>query len=499
MELDEVFPDLAFDDLFAPSVRTIKFDKHARVVFPDMVTAVEKDLLFLTAINLGYMEGKPGTCYLFCKEKTLSDDSELAMLKTMGFDFLSKFFVLRNLIKRYDICLATWQSFLPLFVNREGVTIRDLPKKTHKFSGTHAKFSIHTTKQLADLAHTNLLKHGLVKGRKRGGSLSSAAYPGSVAVQQTRMKTFLKIPEKEQLAFIKRQVWGDDSPYAIFETMENMLCTIECVLSEPPPKKIKLEITPCRQSPETEPGPVEVAPRPRTESTESEPEVVVVPHDVPEPVPPGNTGGTDGTVGSKFVGRKVVAQYKESWKDRQQPLNDFKLRWRRAIIFIAVVMLLRFGFFDNLPRYSSTGDWGVWTIMTCLTSFCVFRLTHNMGSNFDWVVCGFLELVLYFWDEIGIAIPHGIFLIFAVCMQLPQRFIWQTMFVAYLAFIVCNFWFTVFPVWAPFVQIPLTCLSLWNQHRQKIKNPASILIAPYRDTLCIIFLIIGTATCANCY
>tara|TARA_B100001063_G_scaffold230931_1_gene244513 strand:- start:2515 stop:3456 length:942 start_codon:yes stop_codon:yes gene_type:complete len=308
------------------------------------------------------------------------------------------------------------------------------------------------------------------------------------------MKTFLKLPEKEHLAFIKRQVWSNDSPYAIFEVMENMISTIECVKSEPPPKKMKLEITVSRQSLETEPGPVEVVPRPRTESAESESEGTVI---VPIPEQPRQRRNAEPNIRIEggFIGKRVVAQYKNSWEHREEPPQPRTRRtWRNTMIFIIAVALLRVGMEASFPTVSSA-DILVGMLMTVLTGFCVFRLSHNMGSNFDWAVCGILEIVLYFWDEVGIAIPHGVFLIFAVCMQLPQRFIWQSMFVAYIGFISFNFWFQILPVWTPFVQIPLTCLSLWNQHRQGVKNPASLLIAPYRDTICIIFLILAVVTC----
>jgi len=197
----------------------------------------------------------------------------------------------------------------------------------------------------------------------------------------------------------------------------------------------------------------------------------------------------------RFIGKRVVAQFKNSWEHREEPPQPRTRRtWRNAMFFIIAVGLLRVGMEANFTTISSA-DVLVGILMTVLTGFCVFRLSHSMGSSFDWVVCGILEVVLYFWDEVGIAIPHGVFLIFAVCMQLPQRFIWQSMFVAYIGFISFNFWFQVLPVWAPFVQIPMTCLSLWNQHRQGVKNPASLLIAPYRDTICIIFLILSVVTC----
>lgn len=480
------------DDYFHESVKSIKVGTRPRTVFKTMVTGADRDLLRRTVVNLGFGTGGTGGTSgtsgapdgLLLLGLNLSDDNEMCLFRSMGFDFAVKYIVLRDLIVRYKIDLATWESFLPLFCTRKGFRVEETPESKHKFTGTNEMINMTTTKQLADMAHTTMKGYNLVRGPKRGEGLDAMGYPGHKLVRSVRMKTLARIPETHRADYVKAQVWSD-SPYAIFEVMEDMVCQLEArepKLAEPPRKKIKVEAARSYAAPE--------------DATSAPEGTVIVP--IPEqPRQPRQRRNAEPNIRIEggFVGKRVVAQYKNSWEHREEPPQPRSRRtWRNAMFFIIAVGLLRVGMEANFTTISSA-DVLVGILMTLLTGFCVFRLSHNMGSNFDWVVCGILEIVLYFWDEVGIAIPHGVFLIFAVCMQLPQRFIWQSMFVAYIGFISFNFWFQVLPVWAPFVQIPMTCLSLWNQHRQGVKNPASLLIAPYRDTICIIFLILAVVTC----
>jgi len=481
--MDDYWTEL--DDYLNESVRSIKVGTRPRTVFKTMVTGADRDLLRRTVVNLGFGTGGTGGTSgapdgLLLLGLNLSDDNEMCLFRSMGFDFTVKYLVLRDLIVRYKIDLATWESFLPMFCSRKGVNVEETPERKHKFTGTKGMFTMKTTKQLAGMAHTTMKGYDIVRGPKRGEGLDAMGYPGHELVRSVRMKTLSRIPEMHRVDYVKSQVWND-SPYAIFEVMEDMICQLEPrepKLAEPPRKKIKVEAIRSYAAPE--------------DATSAPEGTVIVP--IPEPRQRRNAEPNIRIEG-RFIGKRVVAQFKNSWEHREEPPQPRTRRtWRNAMFFIIAVGLLRVGMEANFTTISSA-DVLVGILMTVLTGFCVFRLSHSMGSSFDWVVCGILEVVLYFWDEVGIAIPHGVFLIFAVCMQLPQRFIWQSMFVAYVGFISFNFWFQVLPVWAPFVQIPMTCLSLWNQHRQGVKNPASLLIAPYRDTICIIFLILSVVTC----
>ena len=489
------------DDYLHASVRSIKVGTRPRTVFKTMVTGADRDLLHRTVVNLGFGTGGTGGTGgapdgLLLLGLNLSDDNEMCLFRSMGFDFTVKYLVLRDLIVRYKIDLATWESFLPMFCSRKGVNVEETPERKHKFTGTQGMFTMTTTKQLAGMVHATMKGYNLVRGPTRGEGLDAMGYPGHELVRSVRMKTLARIPETHRVDYVKAQVWSD-SPYAIFEVMEDMICQLEPKLAEPPRKKIKVEAVRSYAAPEEGTVIVPIPDQPRSyaapEDATSAPEgTVIVP--IPE-VRQRRNAEPNIRIEGGFVGKRVVAQYKNSWEHREEPPQPRTRRtWRNAMFFIIAAGLLRVGMEANFTTISSA-DVLVDILMTVLTGFCVFRLSLSMGSSFEWVVCGILEVVLYFWDEVGIAIPHGVFLIFAVCMQLPQRFIWQSMFVAYVGFISFNFWFQVLPVWAPFVQIPMTCLSLWNQHRQGVKNPASLLIAPYRDTICIIFLILSVVTC----
>ena len=124
----------------------------------------------------------------------------------MGFDFAVKYLVLRDLIVRYKIDLATWESFLPMFCTREGVLIEETPESKHKFTGTKEMINMTTTKQLADMVHTTMKGYNLVRGPKRGEGLDAMGYPGHELVRSVRMKTLARIPQTHRADYVKAQV-----------------------------------------------------------------------------------------------------------------------------------------------------------------------------------------------------------------------------------------------------------------------------------------------------
>ena len=360
---DDVF---AFDEFLAE--KSVKFiyghPRHdSRWKLIDHITVLERDLLNNTLYNIGCPFGEFKAGLLACGSR-LGDANETMMFKQIGFESVCKYVLLRK-IKR----LTEATIYFEQIVRRDGIPVdSDVEKRTRTRWTTPLKKLIQftSTSMMRSMMRNALHEHGVLgECGTFPFHFKDAPWPGSVELQRMRLLCMLELPYTSRVQFVADQI-GSDAFLIVPDIIDDMIDTV--FASENPRKRKALEEKEHIEKKIREATVVRShAPVPEDVPAE---DTVIVP--IPEPRERRNAQPNVQREGA-FIGKRVVAQFKNSWEHRTDPLPPTSRKtWRGAIIFIIAVALLRVGMEANFTTDTSDADVPVWVIMTLMTAFCVF-------------------------------------------------------------------------------------------------------------------------------
>ena len=467
-DLDDISFDDIFDDLPEKTHRHLTID-GTKIQFKTGLTEETRRLLLTTCSNLNFGCFSP-TKGLVLQNKSLSDENMNILYRRMGFDFTAKYILFQHFVETTFFGIETWRVVLQSFCTKPGIVIEAVsdrnPVKKRRIQGfegkelIRGKYVLNTTKEVGDMLHGSLKKHSLTVGPDRGPLLCDVEYPGHVLVQKARLKCCLELSKDTRISYCKEQLFGNDNIFQVVDCVNEMICFLELedVIKEPPPKKVKVEISVSRAT-------QDIRERPKR------------------------------CYEAKFQKEEVKKEYEEIISKRKEPVKFQHVVWLLTCLIAGVFDYLRMEILKWTDEKTGYSDILFVTVLLSVL-LALWISTHYPRSKMDWILYpvvlfsfsyfGWADYVLVRW--VGVLLTS-----LTVCLL---NYSWKIAWIPVAIAIILNWQISWVP-WINFIKIPFALLSYWNQHRRKQKNPASILLSPYRDWLILLCVLVTTMTCVS--
>ena len=466
--------DFPFEDLFDDNPFLDETHRHltvdgTKVHFKTGLTTETRKLLLTTCSNLNFGCFSP-TRGLVMENKNLSEENSAILYRRMGFDFMAKYLLFQYLVESTSFGIDAWRVVLQCFGPKPGVVIDPVsesnPTKRRRFQGIEdgivmdGRYAINSTKEVGDMFHGSLKINLLTVGPDRGPLLCDAQYPGHDLVQKARLKCCLELNDEARVDFCKQQLFPEDNIFEVVDCLNNIITMLEfedLVVEEPPRKKVKLEI--------------------------------MVSHAAPEVKPPNTCRCRRGV----FQKKEVRKEYEEIITKRKEEVKFQPRVWLTTCLVGGVFDYARFSLnFVCTPKDDAVI--GMTVLLSLVAALWVS--THYPRSRMDWILYPVVLVSLSYFG-LDYVVTRWIGIILHCSTVYLLNYSWKIAWVPLAVSLVAN-WFTNWLPWINFIKLPFVFLSYWNQHRRKQKNPASILLSPYRDWLILlVVLVTGGACCPN--
>lgn len=469
--------DVSFDDLFDDNPFLDETHRHLtvdgiKVHFKTGLTTETRKLLLTTCSNLNFGRFSP-TRGLVMENKFLSDENSAILYRRMGFDFTAKYLLFQHLVETTSFGIGAWRVVLQCFGAKSGVVIDPVsesnPSRMRQFQGlegdklVRCKYGLKSTKEVGDMLHGSLKKNLLTVGPDRGPLLCDAQYPGHDLVQKARLKCCMEINVGARVDFCKEQLFGKDNIFEVVDCLSALITVIEfedIVVEEPPAKKVKLEIM-----------------------------VSEISHAAPEVKPPKSCRCRRG----EFQKKEVRKEYEEIITKRKEPVKFQPRVWLTTCLVGGVFDYASFRL-NFVCTHNDDAVIGLTVLLSLLAALWVS--THYPRSKMDWILYP-VVLVSFTYFGLDYVVTRWVGSIVNILTVYLLNYSWKVAWVPLAIVTIWNWQIAWFP-WTNFIKLPFVFLSYWNQHRRKQKNPASILLSPYRDWLIFLVVVVtGGACCPN--
>ena len=466
--------DFPFDDLFDENPFLDETHRHltvdgTKVHFKTGLTGETRKLLLTTCSNLNFGRFSP-TRGLVMENKFLSEENSAILYRRMGFDFMAKYLLFQHLVQTTSFGIDAWRVVLQCFGPKPGVVIDTVsesnPTKRRRFQGIDGgvvmdgRYAINTTKEVGDMFHGCLKINLLTVGPDRGPLLRDAQYPGHELVQKARLKCCLELNDEARVDFCKQQLFPEDNIFEVVDCLNNIITMLEfedLVVEEPPRKKVKIEI--------------------------------MVSHAAPEVKPPKSCRCRAGV----FQKKEVRKEYEEIITKRKEPVKFQPRVWLTTCLVGGVFDYIRF-FLNFVCTHNDDAVIGLTVLLSLVAALWVS--THYPRSKMDWILYP-VVLVSFTYFGLDYVVTRWVGSIVNILTVCLLNYSWKVAWVPLAIVTIWNWQIAWFP-WTNFIKLPFVFLSYWNQHRRKQKNPASILLSPYRDWLILLAVVVtGGACCPN--
>tara|TARA_B100001057_G_C22869107_1_gene957926 strand:+ start:246 stop:1679 length:1434 start_codon:yes stop_codon:yes gene_type:complete len=465
-DLDDISFDDIFDDLPEKTHRHLTVD-GTKIQFKTGLTEETRRLLLTTCSNLNFGCFSP-TKGLVLQNKCLSDENSNILYRRMGFDFTAKYLLFQYFVETTSFGIETWRIILQSFGTKPGMVIERIsdtnPVKKRRIQGfedkelIRSKYILNTTKEVGDMLHGSLKKHFLTVGPDRGPLLCDVQYPGHDLVQKARLKCCLELSKDSRVSYCKEQLFEKDNIFEVVDCVNEMICFLELedVIKEPPFKKVKVEISVSRAT-------QDIRERPKR------------------------------CYEAKFQKEEVKKEYEEIISKRKEAVKFQPGVWLKTCLVGGVFDYL----IKEIVKWTDEkiGYSDILFVTVLLSVSLALRIsTHNPRSKMDWI---YYPVVLFSFSYFGLTdyvVTRWIGLIVHILTVCLLNYKWKLAWIPIVIAIILNWqdsWFS----WISFIKIPFVFLSYWNQHRRKQKNPASILLSPYRDWLILVCVLVTSPMC----
>lgn len=463
---DDPFEDINFEDIFQEEgCRTLTIGGK-KVRFKSALSDETRRLLLTTCSNLNFANFSP-TKGLLMENRRLSSQNRETLFKTMGFDFMAKYLLFEHFLCTYSFGIKSWRVVLQAFHPKSGIKANmespSNPSKTRRYQGfdenynlVKSKYIMKCTKQVGDMLHGSLKKYSLTVGPDRGPILSDVQYPGNNLVQKARLKCCLSLNEIDKTNFCKQQLFADDNIFDVVDCLNDIITHLELdqIIEEPPPKKMKLEITVSKA----------------TQDIRQRPKVRF----------------------GKFQSQEVIEEYKEIISKRKEPVKFQPRVWMWTCLVGGVDHYIRQRL--NLQSFMHTDYTFLFVSSFLCLMFGFVIITHSPRSNKDWIMYPILLITSTIFDWTDYVFARWIGIITNALTVWFMSYSWKIAWIPIAIGSILN-WYLSWTSWLNFIKMPFIFVSYWNQHRRKQKNPASILLSPYRDWAILITVLLLTISC----
>jgi len=469
--------DFPFEDLFDDNPFLDETHRHLtvdgiKVHFKTGLTTETRKLLLTTCSNLNFGRFSP-TRGLVMENKFLSDENSTILYRRMGFDFMAKYLLFQHLVETTSFGIDAWRVVLQCFGKKPGIVIdpvsKSNPSRMRQFQGlegdklVRCKYGLKSSKEVGDMFHGSLKINLLTVGPDRGPLLCDAQYPGHDLVQKARLKCCMELNDDARVDFCKQQLFPADNIFEVVDCLNALITVIEfedLVVEEPPKKKVKLEIM-----------------------------VSEISHAAPEVKPPKSCRCRAGV----FQKKEVRKEYEEIITKRKEPVKFQHRVWLTTCLVGGVFDYASFRL-DFVCTLHDDTVLGMTVLLSLVAALWVS--THYPRSRMDWILYPVVLMSLTYFG-LDYVVTRWIWIILHCSTVYLLNYSWKIAWIPLAVALVAN-WFTNWLPWIIFIKIPFVFLSYWNQHRRKQKNPASILLSPYRDWLILlVVLVTGGACCPN--
>ena len=229
-----------------------------------------------------------------------------------------------------------------------------------------------------------------------------------------------------------------------------------------------------------------------------EPEPEQVPNEAAPDVQRRNASVTLDVPEGMYRGRKILKEYKETWKARHLPVQ---IKWKTLVALFFILTLVTYGgavFSLDIPYDALMGITigFVFLFVFLSTHFkqfvvpCAALILYLMWlSGNDYKLSQLGHQDAFFYDWVLHRYHWGIFIACVIASRISK---WLSFVVLVGAIILAAVFFN----WT-FVARFALFIPLWKCYREEVANPFTIIVVPHRDLFVFMFSIIACVRCAE--